>query len=259
MTGSPDILVTNDDGIESPGIRALAQGLSAVGNVTVVAPADNKSAVGRATSHEVKVRETDLGYAIEGTPVDCVVAGIESLAPYPDVVVAGVNKGANLGMYVLGRSGTVSAAVEAAFFDVPAIATSLYLPGSRWQEPTAVAEYERAVEATAFLVENALESGVFDQADYLNVNAPDPEDAVTGMAVTRPSRAYDMTAERDGEWVSLHDRMWERMETESLADDPDTDRRAVIEGNVSVSPLTAPHTTEHHDALDMVVGDYTPN
>ena len=256
MGGSPEILVTNDDGIESPGIRALERGLSEVGNVTVVAPADNMSAVGRATSHEVQVRETDLGYAIEGTPVDCVVAGIESIAPYPDIVVAGVNKGANLGMYVLGRSGTVSAAVEAAFFEVPAIATSLYLPDDRWQEPTEIAEYEEAVAATAYLVENTLDSGVFERADYLNVNAPDPEDETTGMAVTRPSRAYDMTAERDGEVVSLRDRMWERMEGESLSDDPDTDRRAVIDGKVSVSPLTAPHTTEHHGALDDVVERY---
>ena len=256
MAGSPDILLTNDDGIESPGIRALYRGLSEVGNVTLVAPADNKSAVGRATSHEVRVQEHELGYAIEGTPVDCVVAGIESLGPYPDIVVAGINKGANLGMYVLGRSGTVSAAVEAAFFGVPAIATSLYLPGDRWQEPTEEAEYEEAVEATTFLVENALEQGVFDQADYLNVNAPDPQVETTGMAVTRPSLAYDMTAERNGDWVSLQDRMWERMEEASLADDPDTDRRAVIDGKVSVSPLTAPHTTERHDALDGLAASY---
>ena len=256
MSGSPEILVTNDDGIESPGIRALASGLSEVGNVTVVAPADNKSAVDRATSHEVKVRETDLGFAIDGTPVDCVVAGIESLAPYPDVVVAGVNKGANLGMYVLGRSGTVSAAVEAAFFGVPAIATSLFLPGNRWQEPTEQAEYVEAVRATRFLVERALDSGVFEEADYLNVNAPDPLENVTGMSVTRPSRAYDMTADREGEWVSLRDRMWERMDDANLADDPDTDRRAVMDGRVSVSPLTAPHTTERHDALDALAADF---
>mgnify|MGYP006288462629 CR=1 FL=1 len=259
MSGSPDILVTNDDGIDSPGIRALARGLAEVGNVTVVAPADNKSAVGRATSHEVRVREVELGYAIEGTPVDCVVTGIESLAPYPDIVVAGVNKGANLGMYVLGRSGTVSAAVEAAFFDVPAIAISLFLPGDRWQEPTEEAEYAEAVRATSFLVENALEGGVFDRADYLNVNAPDPEAEPTGMAVTRPSRAYDMTAERDGEWVTLRDRMWDRMDQKHLADDPDTDRRAVLEGKVSVSPLTAPHTTEHHETLDGLATRYRPD
>ncbi|MDR5657504.1 5'/3'-nucleotidase SurE [Halodesulfurarchaeum sp. HSR-GB] len=256
MSGSLDILVTNDDGIESPGIRALAQELSTVGEVTVVAPADNKSAVGRASSREVRVRETDLGYAIEGTPVDCVVAGIGSLAPYPDVVVAGINKGANLGMYVLGRSGTVSAAVEAAFFDVPSIATSLYLPDEKWKRTLDIEAYDHAARATRHLVENAVGSGVFEEADYLNLNAPDPDVEPQGMRVTRPSRAYDMTAERDGEWVSLKDRMWQRMETQSLADGSDTDRRAVVEGHISVSPLTAPHTPEGYGKLEDLVASY---
>ncbi|MFB6267869.1 MAG: 5'/3'-nucleotidase SurE [Halodesulfurarchaeum sp.] len=258
MDEPPEILLTNDDGIDSPGIQALADGLSALGNVTVVAPADNKSAVGRATSHEVHVREHDLGYAIEGTPVDCVVAGIESLGPYPDIVVSGVNKGANLGMYVLGRSGTVSAAVEAAFFDVPAVATSLYLPDEKWEQPTATTDYKEAVSATTYLVEHALQTGVFEHADYLNVNAPDPDVKSAGMAVTRPSLAYDMTAERNGETVTLSDQMWERMAENGLADDPGTDRRAVVEGKVSVSPLNAPHTTEQHEALDALAATYEP-
>ena len=256
MTGGPDILVTNDDGIESPGIRALAAELSAVGTVTVVAPADNQSAVGRASSREVRVQETDLGYAIEGTPVDCVVAGIGSLATYPDVVVSGINKGANLGMYVLGRSGTVSAAVEAAFFDVPAIAASLYLPDEKWKRPLDREDYQHAARATRHLVEQGLDSGVFEEADYLNLNAPDPDVEPTGMRVTRPSRAYDMTAERNGTWVTLKDRMWQRMETQSLSDDPETDRRAVVEGQVSVSALTAPHTPEGQDSLEAVVSTF---
>ncbi|MBS3760364.1 5'/3'-nucleotidase SurE [Halodesulfurarchaeum sp.] len=256
MAGPPEILVTNDDGIESSGIRALVEELSSVGSVTVVAPADNQSAVGRASSREVRVQETDLGYAIEGTPVDCVVAGIGSLAPYPDVVVAGINKGANLGMYVLGRSGTVSAAVEAAFFDVPAIATSLYLPDEMWKRQLKQSDYEHAATATRHLVEESLGSGVFEDADYLNLNAPDPDMVPDGMRVTRPSRAYDMTAERDGTWVSLKDRMWQRMETRSLSDGPETDRRAVVEGHVSVSALTAPHTPEGQGSLETVVSRY---
>ncbi|MFB6109669.1 MAG: 5'/3'-nucleotidase SurE [Halodesulfurarchaeum sp.] len=256
MSGTPDILLTNDDGIESPGLGALREELSSVGEVTVVAPASNKSAVGRASSREVRVRETDMGYAIEGTPVDCVVAGIGSLAPYPDVVVAGINKGANLGMYVLGRSGTVSAAVEAAFFDVPSIAASLYLPDEKWQGTLKAEAYDVAARATRHLVEHAVGSGVFEEADYLNLNAPDPDVEPRGMRVTRPSRAYDMTAERNGEWVSLKDRMWQRMETRSLSDDPDTDRRAVVDDHVSVSPLTAPHTPEGHGRLEELVASF---
>ena len=132
----------------------------------------------------------------------------------------------------------------------------MYLPGDRWKRPTTEADYAEAVRATTFLVENALDSGVFEYADYLNLNAPDPEKSTDGMVVTRPSRAYDMTAERNGGVVTLHDRMWERMESGSLADDPDTDRRVVAEGRVSVSPLTAPHTTERHEALDAIAAKY---
>jgi 5'-nucleotidase len=254
--GTPSILLTNDDGIDSPGIRALAEGLSAVGDVTVVAPADNRSAVGRATSSEARVHDHELGYALEGTPVDCVIAGIEALGPSPDVVVAGVNQGANLGMYVLGRSGTVSAAVEAAFFDVPAIATSLYLPGERWKTEPAIEEYDEAVRATKYLVEEGLEDGIFETADYLNVNAPAPENGRTEMRITRPSGVYDMTATRNGETVSLQDNIWQQMERDSFTDGEGTDRKAIMDGVVSVSPLTAPHSTERHDALDDLAATY---
>ena len=253
---SPTILLTNDDGIDSPGIRALANGLSDVGEVTVVAPADNKSAVGRATSSEARVHEHELGYALEGTPVDCVIAGIEALGPSPDVVVAGVNQGANLGMYVLGRSGTVSAAVEAAYFGVPAIATSLYLPGDRWKTVPDPEEYEEAVRATRYLIERGLDNGLFERADYLNVNAPAPENGRTEMRITRPSSVYDMTANHDGETVTLRDNIWQLMERDSYSEGERTDRQAIVEGVISVSPLAAPHSTEPHDALDDLAAEY---
>lgn len=257
MSQEPEILVTNDDGIDAPGIRALAEGLDAVGNVTVVAPADDKSATGRAMSSEVRVRDHDLGYAVEGTPTDCVVAGLKALGPYPDLVVAGVNEGGNLGMYVLGRSGTVSAAVEAAFFGVPAVAVSMYMREDQFGEPTAVEDYERAVDATTHLADAAVETDVFRGADYLNVNAPHPEADATGeMVVTRPSHAYDMTAERNGDTVALRDRLWDAMASGDIPDPEGTDRRAVLDGHVSVSPLTAPHTTEHHDALDALADQF---
>jgi 5'-nucleotidase len=257
MADTPEILVTNDDGIDAPGIRALAEGLADVGNVTVVAPDNDQSATGRALSREVSVEDHELGYAVGGTPSDCVVAGLEALGPYPDLVVSGVNEGANLGMYVLGRSGTVSAAVEAAFFGVPAIATSLFLTSGDFGSETHPEDYETAVEATVYLAEKTLDSGVFEEADYLNVNAPQPGVETSGeMVVTRPSHGYDMTAERSGESVVLKDRMWDLMDSGEVPDPEGTDRRAVVDGHVSVSPLTAPHTTEHHDSLDAVADAY---
>jgi 5'-nucleotidase len=256
----PVILLTNDDGIESTGFRALYDALQAVGDVVAIAPMDDQSAVGRAISHEVTVHEYDLGYAVEGTPSDCVVAGIESLVPEADLVVAGCNRGANLGTYVLGRSGTISAAVEATFFDVPAMAVSMYVPV---REDTAFhdieADYESYGEATraaTYLAEHAHGSGVFEQADYLNVNAPVAEWGPAEMEVTTPSPLYEMTAEQEGEVVKLHDRIWERMADGDVPDPEGTDRRAVVDGNVSVSPLTAPHTTEPHEALDTLAAGY---
>ncbi|MDS0283276.1 5'/3'-nucleotidase SurE [Haloarcula onubensis] len=258
----PTILLTNDDGIEAAGLRAVYDGLTAVGEVVAVAPATDQSAVGRALSHEVDVAGHELGYAVEGTPADCVVAGLESLVPEADLVVAGCNRGANLGAYVLGRSGTVSAAVEATFFDVPAIATSMYIPVREDTDFTSIDDrelrYDEAVRATAYLARHADAAGVFEQCDYLNVNAPVADWGPAPLEVTRPSLEYEMTADRNGDAVTLHDRIWERMADGSIPDPEGTDRRAVVDGAVSVSPLTAPHTTEHHEALDELADGYEP-
>ncbi|MFC7133825.1 MULTISPECIES: 5'/3'-nucleotidase SurE [Salinibaculum] len=250
----PEILLTNDDGIEATGFGVLYDALSAVGNVTAVAPADDQSAVGRALSRSVSVREHDLGYEIDGTPADCVIAGLEALAPETDLVVAGCNRGANLGAYNLGRSGTVSAAVEATFFETPALAVSLYIPVG---EDTTYASvdvpreaYSEASRAATYLADHAVDAGVFEQADYLNVNATVPERASGDMVVTRPSRIHRMNAVREDETVELRDEIWGMMASGDVPDPEGTDRRAVVDGHVSVSPLTAPHTTEHHEALD---------
>ncbi|WP_254841080.1 5'/3'-nucleotidase SurE [Natronomonas marina] len=255
-----DVLLTNDDGIDAVGIRALHDALLDGHEVTVVAPADDQSAVGRQLSREVELREHELGYAVEGTPTDCVVAGLEALDLDPDVVVAGCNRGANLGEYVLGRSGTVSAAVEAAFFGVPAVAASVYFPVGDMDfaeiDPD-LPDFAEATRAVSYLVDHAPNVGVFEQADYLNVNAPLPPDSGHApMEITRPSHAYDMDAEYDGGSVRIRDRIWERMAEGEIPDPKGSDRRAVVEGRVSVSPLTAPHTTTHHEALDGLAETY---
>ncbi len=260
----PRILLTNDDGVDSVGFRALYDGLSVVGDVTAVAPADDQSAVGRTMSQQVDSANHELGYAVSGTPVDCVVAGLSVLCPDVDLVVSGCNKGANMGAYVLGRSGTVSAAVEAAFFGVPAVSVSLYIEGGDdWAtlatDPT---DYDMAAAATRYLVEHAHASGVFDAADYLNVNVPFAgNDAVTEppeMRVTRPSMRYEIDAERNDDGrIELRDNIWSLMHAGDVDDPVGTDRRVVADGDISVSPLTAPHTTEHHEALERLAGDFS--
>jgi 5'-nucleotidase len=268
----PRILLTNDDGIDSVGFRALYEGLSALGEVVAVAPADDQSSVGRSISRAVDVRDHELGYEVAGTPVDCVIAGLGTLCPDVDLVVSGCNKGANIGAYVLGRSGTVSAAVEAAFFEVPAISVSLYIDaGDDWELlATDTEDFRHATAATRYLVDHASEAGVFEAADYLNVNVPYIEsESVSGsesgiiepreMVVTHPSTRYEMGAERNGRQVDLQDNIWELMRSGSITDPEGTDRRAVAEGQISVSPLTAPHSTERHSALDRLADEYQFN
>ncbi len=255
------ILLTNDDGIDEVGLRTLYERLSPIADVTVVAPADDQSAVGRQLSRAVDLIEHELGYAVEGTPADCVVAGLGALDLDPDLVVSGCNHGANLGAYVLGRSGTVSAAVEAAFFDVPAIAASVYFPAGEFSyedfSPDPV-HFDEAARAVRYLVEHAPNVDVFETADYLNVNAPlPPKEGTAPMEITRPSHVYEMDSERDADGrVRIHDRIWEMMAEGSVPDPVGSDRRAVLEGRVSVSPLTAPHTTTDHEALSGLAEAY---
>jgi len=254
-----DILVTNDDGIESTGFHALYDELAEIGSVTAVAPAEDQSAVGRAMSYSVGVRDHELGYVIEGTPADCVVAGLSSLVPEADIVVAGCNRGANLGTAVLGRSGTVSAAVEAAFFGCPAIAVSMYIPPEEFvlgEDTLAAHQYAEAVRAARYLVERAMEADLWNQGGYLNVNAPIADRATGEMAITRPSHNYYMEAEQDGETIELTNRVWELMPAGDLDEPEGTDRHAIEQNTVSVSPLTAPHTTEHHELLDALADAY---
>lgn len=278
------ILLTNDDGVDAVGLRALYDALSVDYDVVTVAPAGDRSSVGRAISADVEVREHELGYAVDGTPVDCVVAGLDELVPDADLVVAGCNEGANLGAYTLGRSGTVSAVVEGAFFGVPGIAASMYVPGGDdwWKRDLPPASFAHAARATRFLVDEAVGTGVFERADYLNVNAPmaepaegdggreaavsdgassDPaaEPAVdpAPMRVTKPSEWYGMEATSDGNGgVSISDPIWGRMTPADVPDPVGTDRRAVVDGEVSVSPLSVPHAAEPDAGLDELASRY---
>ncbi|WP_435073708.1 5'/3'-nucleotidase SurE [Halorubrum sp. HHNYT27] len=277
------ILLTNDDGIDAVGFRALYEALAVDYDVVAVAPTGDRSSVGRAISADVAVTDHELGYAVDGTPVDCVVVGLDELVPDADLVVAGCNEGANLGAYTLGRSGTVSAVVEGAFFDVPGIATSMYVPGGDdwWKRDLPQASFAHAVRATRFLVDEAVLAGVFEGADYLNVNAPMAEPAegdggseavgVDGvsagadsvdvgpapMRVTTPSEWYGMEATSDGNGgVTISDPIWGRMTAADVPDSVGTDRRAVVDGEVSVSPLSVPHAAASDDELEALVTGY---
>ncbi|WP_158056246.1 5'/3'-nucleotidase SurE [Halorussus halophilus] len=252
MTDAPRVLLTNDDGIDAPGIRAIYDALAADADVTVVAPADDQSGTGMSrswSSDSLTVHEHELGYAVEGTPTDCVAAGLTALGLQPDVVVSGCNDGPNMGAHILGRSGTVGAAMEAAFLEVPAIAVSVYDPSGEvpaGATPTSE-EFTFAKAATRYLLNEVLDE-TFSAADYLNVNAP-TTGADPAMRITHPALAYDVVYDDesviefeagDPTTIELHDRSWQVFLDHETAEAMGTDRRAMVDGEVSVSPLLVP-------------------
>lgn len=265
--GEATIVVTNDDGIESHGLRRLVAALEPLGEVVAVAPAANQSAVGRSIEARATVESHPLGYAVHGSPATCVVAAATGLDLEPALVVSGVNKGANLGGPMLGRSGTVGAAVEAAYLGYPAIAVSTYVPFERLQgafheftpDP---AEYAPAASVAGHLAERLLEGVPLDGADYLNVNAPLAADLVEPVVhVTAPADGYHTVADRDGDQLSLRDRQFELIHTGDLDPSHDTDRGALAAGQISVSPLCLPEqvpTPERRSAIARGLFDEVP-
>lgn len=178
------ILVSNDDGYDAPGIHALAEALSSVGEVIVAAPAENQSGTGHGvTSRQyISVRPVDAtfgltAYSIAARPATCVRLGLEELVPRrPDLVVSGINRGMNLGIVTF-YSGTLGAAREAAFSGIPVIAVSMQ--GDEQADYVATAAFVKRL-VKELQVEGHLTPGLF-----LNVNAPAGEPA--GVHITRQS------------------------------------------------------------------------
>jgi len=212
-----EILLTNDDGIDAVGIRALSDALSREHDVTVVAPESNQSGVGGARSWwdtTVEYTETDAGYAVDGTPADCVAVADVALGLEPDVVVSGCNHGPNIGAHILGQSGTVGAAMEASFLGTPAIAVSLYDRGNLPVPPTLDnRDFAVAGEVVTDLLDRA-ETGADSDidgdaplalpfgADVLNVNVPAADDEAAAdptYRLTEPARGFDVIEFRPGE------------------------------------------------------------
>ncbi|HET8697954.1 MAG TPA: 5'/3'-nucleotidase SurE, partial [Gammaproteobacteria bacterium] len=174
------ILLSNDDGYQARGLRTLANGLAELAEVVVVAPDRNRSGASNSLTLETPLRverADDNVYYVNGTPTDCVHIAVTGLLDDPpDMIVSGINHGANLGDDVL-YSGTVAAAMEGRFLGVPAIAVSLVLDGG--------AHFATAADFIRRLVERSLEEPL--PADsILNVNVPDlPSAALRGVRTTR--------------------------------------------------------------------------
>jgi 5'-nucleotidase len=233
----PLIILTNDDGVDSPGLAALKTALDPLGEVRVVAPDQNRSGAARSiTMHdylwveEVSMPDGSLAYSTDGTPVDCVrMAALGLLDRVPDLIVSGINLGCNMGDDIT-YSGTVAAAFEGIMLGIPAIALSAdsYHPGYDLTVPARVAR---------LLVATALTRG-FPAKTLLNVNCPDRAwDQLGGLRLTTlGKRIY-------GDKVEYRETKGNRRGYHIYNDDlgyqkeSGTDFEAVAEGFASVTPL----------------------
>jgi 5'-nucleotidase len=249
MHNKPLILVTNDDGIVAPGIKALISVMKTIGDVVVVAPDSPQSAMGHAitinsTLHIDKINLDDevlSAYSCSGTPVDCVKLGVhEILKRKPDICVSGINHGSNSSINVI-YSGTMSAAVEAGIEGIPAIGFSLL--DYNWNADfEAVKDFVKII--TLEVLQNGLPKGV-----VLNVNFPKrKKEDIQGIKICRQAKAS---------WVEEFDKRtnpqgkeyyWLTGQFINEDSGDDTDEWALANGYVSVVPVQFDLTA--HDAID---------
>lgn len=231
------ILVTNDDGYFSDGIEALAAALAPLGEVTIVAPQSEASAVGHALTLRRPLRLEHVRervYCVDGTPTDCVNVAIdEVLDGPPDLVVSGINRGLNVGDDVT-YSGTVAGALEGALLGYPAIAVSLQFTKGEWQFAHA------AAAAAAFA--GALLEKPLPPRTFLNVNVP--TGAPKGVRVTVQAKRNHVT--KIDRRLDPRGRayFWIEEAQDDWAPDARSDRQAILDGYVSVTPLQ-PDLTDH--------------
>ncbi len=232
----PKILLSNDDGIFAPGLSALYDEMRKIGDVTVVAPASEQSAVGHAITILDPLRVSDFkrddkffGYAVNGTPADCVkMAYWALLEEKPDLVISGINQGSNAGINAM-YSGTVSAATEGAILDIPSFAISL----ASWT-------YREFGYAATFARELALKvlSHGLPSGTLLNVNVPAvAAEEIAGVMVTRQSQARYL--EHFDKRVDPANRVYYWLSGQKMQPgaELDLDDRAVQENYVSITPL----------------------
>jgi 5'-nucleotidase len=227
----PLILLSNDDGVRAPGLRALAEALDGVGDVLVAAPDRERSATAHAISldHPLRVEEVQPKvFAIDGTPVDCVYLALHHLVPRkPDLCVSGINNGFNLGSDVF-YSGTVGAALEAALRGVPSMAMSL--------ERRSPQDFSHAAAFARDLVEDILARGdAISPLTFLNVNMP--TGPIKGLRVTSMGRRIyrdQVDVRRDLRGRSYY---WIGGPEQKGEDLPGSDCTAVSDGLASVTPI----------------------
>ncbi len=239
------VMIANDDGIDAPGIYALAQEMKKIARVTVVAPDRQQSAVGHAITMNYPLRALPFrkngeffGYAVDGTPADAVKLGVRFLLKEkPDLLMSGINHGSNTAINIL-YSGTVSAATEGTVLGIPSIAVSLTTHDQ--------ADFTYAAKFAARLAGRVVAEGL-PRGTLLNVNVPAvPEERIGGVRITRQGSSswedtFDVRRDPAGrEYFWLSGSMAVR------DTDPDTDQIAVRDNWISITPI-------HYELTDLAL------
>ena len=232
----PNILIVNDDGIQSPGIEALAQAMKSIGSITIVAPDQEQSAKSHSITlndpirlKSVNIKSNLKGWSVKGTPVDCAKIALKSLfIKKPDLLISGINLGSNLGKNLI-YSGTISAAYEGAILGIPSAAISL----DSFQAKEFTAAKQVSISIATYLLKNKLPKGTM-----LNVNVPYiQKNEIKGFLMTKQGRSsFIDTFERrvDPRGQSY---FWIKGKIRNTDPSIEFDGEAVTNGYVSITPI----------------------
>ena len=251
---APLILVTNDDGITAPGIKALVEAMKTIGEVVVVAPDSPQSGMGHAITinkplrlQQIELFEGVKSFSCSGTPVDCVkLANNKVLDRKPDLCVSGINHGSNSSINII-YSGTMSAAVEASLEQIPSIGFSLL-------DYAIEADFSAAKEYAITIAKQVLENGI-PKASLLNVNIPKlPFELIKGMRICRQA-----VAKWEEEYIERIDPFgkkyyWLTGKFVNYDHGEDTDEWSLANGYVSVVPVQ--HDLTAHYAIPFINGNW---
>jgi 5'-nucleotidase len=224
------VLLTNDDGYQAEGLRAVAEQLADFAKVSIVAPSREQSGTAQSLTLRQPIvcnRIAEREWAIDGTPADCVIVALHKLLPEkPDLLISGINHGANLGENVY-YSGTVGAAREGALHHIPSMAVSLCAKKEN-------AKFENSAHVARATAEMIFKEGLPDQV-LLNVNVPEPWNG--RVQFTRQSRKITRNQLREGQDPRGRSYFWLFEQRIDKDVEPDTDYAAIFSGAVSITPL----------------------
>jgi 5'-nucleotidase len=247
MTAKPLFLISNDDGVHAPGVRALAKAVAHLGEVVIVAPHVERSASSHAISIHSPLRMEQVEpnvFAVEGTPADCVMLAIRKLLRRkPTWVLSGINRGANLGIDTI-YSGTVGAAMEGTLHNIPSMAISTY------GKERETLQYESACKIVKMLLEKADLLTQVTRTSLLNINVPNlPFEKLKGLVVTGLGRRIYDESIQEGTDPRGRSYFWIGAGGEMFEDIPDSDCVMIDQGYATVSVLRTSFLDEQGNGI----------